>query len=63
MFFVPTGVPVPPNLIALDIPVLLAVAFVCVPVCTTGREVRRVEGGLLVAAHLTYLPYLIVERA
>lgn len=58
-----TGVPVPPNLIAIDIPVLLAVAFVCVPVFITGREVSRVEGGLFVAAYLMYLLYLIVERA
>lgn len=57
------GLPVTANLIAIDIPILVAVAFLCVPVFITGRQVSRIEGGLMVAAYIGYLAYLIVLRA
>jgi cation:H+ antiporter len=60
--FAPSGIPVEPNLILIDIPVMAGVAFICIPVFMSGRQVTRVEGGLFVASYIAYLTYLIVER-
>lgn len=56
------GVAVEPDLIYIDIPVMTAVALVCVPVFLSGRQVTRFEGGAFVVAYVTYLVYLIVSR-
>ncbi len=58
-----TPVAVDPDLIAVDIPVMIAVAMACVPVFYSGREVSRAEGILFVAAYLAYLAYLLVSRS
>jgi cation:H+ antiporter len=57
-----TGIPIPQELIWVDIPIMAAVALVCVPVFFSGREVSRVEGGLFVMAYAGYLARLIVTR-
>lgn len=57
-----TGIPVPQELIWVDIPIMAAVALVCVPVFFSGREVSRVEGGLFVMAYTGYLAGLILIR-
>jgi cation:H+ antiporter len=56
------GIPVPNELIWMDIPVMAAVALVCVPVFFSGREVSRVEGGLFVTAYAGYLAILLLAR-
>jgi len=57
------GLAVEPGLIAIDIPVMVAVAVVCVPVFVGGRRVSRLEGGLFVAAYLAYLTLLTLTRS
>lgn len=57
-----TGVRVTPELIRVDIPVMVAAGFACVPVFLTGNRITRIEGALFVAAYLAYLSYLIVAR-
>ncbi len=57
-----TGIPVPKEVIWVDIPVMAAVALACVPVFFSGREVTRVEGGLFVMAYVGYLAGLILTR-
>jgi cation:H+ antiporter len=54
------GIEVGPNLIRVDIPVMLLVAALCIPVFVSGRKVSRLEGTLFVAAYCAYLAYLIV---
>jgi len=56
------GVPVPPELVRVDIPVMVGVALVCAPVFVTGRRVSRLEGGLFVMAYLGNLAMLISMR-
>ncbi|MFA7602324.1 MAG: calcium/sodium antiporter [Novosphingobium sp.] len=56
------GIAVHPHLLRVDIPVMLAVALLCVPVFITGRRISRIEGILFVSAYSAYLTYLIVER-
>lgn len=58
-----SGVPVTPELIRVDIPVMVATGFACVPVFLSGMRVTRGEGALFVGAYLLYLTYLIVSRA
>ena len=57
-----TGIPVPQELIWVDIPIMAAVALVCVPVFFSGREVSRIEGGLFVIAYAGYLAGLTLTR-
>lgn len=57
------GVTVTPELVRLDIPLMVLVALVCVPVFITGRTVSRLEGGLFVTAYLCYLAALLFLRA
>lgn len=56
------GIGVSLHLVRIDIPVMLGVALLCVPVFITGRRISRVEGCLLVGAYAVYLSYLIVQR-
>ena len=56
------GIEVEAPLIAVDIPVMLAAAIVCVPVFLTARRIRRLEGAAFMAAYLVYLTYLLIAR-
>lgn len=60
--FPSSPVPVARSLIAVDIPVMTAVALLCIPVFYSNREVSRLEGVLFVSAYMAYLIYLIVTR-
>ncbi|NTV63934.1 MAG: protein kinase [Oscillochloris sp.] len=54
----PGGVTVAPSILALDMPVMVAVAVVCLPVFFNGMAVFRWEGGLLRRLHHPALPQL-----
>jgi len=56
------GVRVNSHLIAIDIPVMLGVALLCIHVFVSGRKISRLEGGCFVGAYLAYLSYLVVQR-
>lgn len=53
------NIPVDPQIYRLDVPALLLVSLVCVPVLLTGRRVSRGEGGLLLALYLLYVAVLL----
>ncbi len=57
------GVPVTPELIWVDIPVMALVALVCAPVFLSGREVSRMEAAVFVGSYLAYLAYLLMTRS
>lgn len=50
------------ELIRIDIPLMAAVALLCVPVFLTGRRISRWEGIAFVFAYVVYLAVLIVFR-
>lgn len=56
------GIEVSAYLIRIDIPIMLGVALLCIPVCISGRKISRIEGGLFVSAYAVYLTYLIIQR-
>lgn len=50
-----SAIPVDPGALAFDLPVMLAVAFVCLPVFWTGARIDRFEGVLLLGYYAAYL--------
>ena len=56
------GIPVSAELRAFDLPIMIAIAALCVPVFITGRRVSRVEGALMVAAYVAYVVWILAAR-
>lgn len=59
----PSGLPVAPVAVAFDIPVMVAVALVCLPIFFTGGEIARWEGALLLVYYLIYAIYLVLSAS
>lgn len=62
LLFAPGSFAVDPQLIAIDLPVMLAVSLVCIPVFLTGNRVSRGEGITFVVAYAAYLSFLLAAR-
>ena len=56
-----TGIGVSRAAISFDIPVMLAVAVMCLPIFFTDNQVSRREGLLLLAYYLLYVGYLVAN--
>lgn len=56
------GIDVDRDLVAVDLPVMVAATIACIPVFLTGRRMQRIEGGVFVAAYLVYLSSLLLLR-
>jgi cation:H+ antiporter len=59
----PGGVTVSPALLAFDLPVMVAVAVVCLPIFFNGMTVFRWEGGLLLSYFVIYTTYILLRAA
>lgn len=59
----PHGMVVPPAAINFDIPVMIAVAVVCLPIFITGKTISRWEGLLFLGYYIAYTAYLILDSA
>ena len=59
----PGGLSVARGLMFFDIPVMIAVAFACLPIVGTGHLIARWEGALFLAYYAVYLTYLILAAA
>lgn len=53
--------PVAPTAMALDIPVMLGVALLCVPIFRSGFVVTRTNGALFILCYVAYLVWLIAS--
>ncbi|MGV8084392.1 MAG: calcium/sodium antiporter [Coriobacteriia bacterium] len=58
----PGGIPIEPQLLLADLPLMGGAALLCVPVFLTGRRVSRLEGAGFVAAYSVYLLLLVLFR-
>ncbi|MGP9622054.1 MULTISPECIES: calcium/sodium antiporter [unclassified Corynebacterium] len=58
----PDGIPVPDEVLRVDMLVLVAVSLLVVLMFRTGRKLSRWEGLLLVALYAVYLTYLVLAR-
>jgi cation:H+ antiporter len=56
----PGGLEVAPALARLDLPVMVAVAFACLPIFATGHRIARWEGALFVGYYAAYVTFLIL---
>ena len=54
------GLSVPEAARNFDLWVMLAVAFACLPILLTGREIARWEGGVFLGYYAAYLLYLVL---
>jgi len=58
----PHGVPVPEDVLAADLVLLVVVGLAAVPALVSGRRMSRVEGGLSVGVYIVYLGWLLLTR-
>jgi cation:H+ antiporter len=56
----PEPVPVSSDLLAVDVPLMVAAAVACLPIMFTGFTVDRREGVVLLAFYAAYLAYLLL---
>jgi len=56
------GIALPPALVRVDIPIMVAVTLACIPIFITGRRVGRVEGGAMVCAYLGFLAFVLTTQ-
>ncbi|HRJ44179.1 MAG: calcium/sodium antiporter [Caldilineaceae bacterium] len=59
--FTKGGIAVSETAIAIDIPVMVAVAAICLPLFFTGSRISRWEGALLLGYYIAYTAYLILS--
>lgn len=57
----PNGVAVSDAALSFDIPVMIAVAIVCLPIFLTGNVISRFEGAVFFVYYLIYTAYLILS--
>lgn len=57
------GVSIDPQLVRVDVPVMVLAAVACVPIFVSGRRVGRLEGMGLLLAYVGYMGYLLAVRA
>lgn len=57
----PGGLAVAESILHVDIPVMIAVAVVCLPIFYTGYLIRRWEGCVLFAAYIGYTTWLVFD--
>jgi cation:H+ antiporter len=56
----PTELPVQPQMLAFDVPVMIAVAIACLPIFMTARTIDRWEGILFLGYYVAYTSYLVL---
>jgi cation:H+ antiporter len=59
----PSGIEVAPSVITFDFPIMIAVAFICLPIFFTGGTISRNEGGVLLMYYIVYCMYLILAAS
>ena len=59
----PGGLPIPEAVLHFDIPVMIIVAFACLPIFFSGGIISRFEGALLFGYYLAYTLYLILAAS
>lgn len=57
----PGGIEIAPPALRFDLPIMVAVALVLLPIALTGLDVSRLEGALLVGFYVAYIAYLVLD--
>jgi len=58
-----TGIEVSASVIGFDLPIMIGVALVCLPIFFTGGEISRWEGALLLGYYAAYTAYLVLAAS
>ena len=58
----PNGLAISDSVLRLDIPVMIAVALLCLPMFITSRTIARWEGALLLFYYIAYTSYLVLAE-
>jgi hypothetical protein len=58
----PHGIPVPDEVLAADLWLLVVATAATVPVFLSGKRITRIEGGLFVVTYIGYLAWLLLTR-
>lgn len=58
----PHGLTLSSSMVWVDIPIMVAVTLVCIPIFISGRRVQRGEGAAMVAAYLVFLAFLLTTQ-
>jgi cation:H+ antiporter len=61
--FSPNGIAVAPSMINFDLPFMIAVALICLPIFITGGTISRLEGLLLFTIYVVYTVHLILTAS
>lgn len=56
----PNGIPVAANVLAFDLPIMVAVAVACLPVFFNGYRISRWEGGLFAGYYIAYTVFIVL---
>ncbi|HSJ23614.1 MAG TPA: calcium/sodium antiporter [Longimicrobiales bacterium] len=59
----PGGIPVSAGALAMDIPVMVAVALLCLPIFITRFSISRIEGLLFLGYYALYTTYLVLDAS
>ncbi|MEE2733581.1 MAG: calcium/sodium antiporter [Pseudomonadota bacterium] len=59
----PEGLPVPASALALDIPVMVGVAVLCLPIFFTGYVISRSEGAVFLFFFIAYTFYVVLSAS
>ncbi len=59
----PSPLPVAQSAIQVDIPVMVAVAFACLPIFASGHQLARWEGSLFVVLYTAYVVWLVLDAS
>ncbi len=59
----PAGIAVAPSIVGFDLPIMIAVAFACLPIFFTRGEISRLEGMLLLLYYAAYTLYLVLAAS
>ncbi|WP_298134155.1 calcium/sodium antiporter [Micropruina sp.] len=54
--------PIDTDLLHIDLPIMVAVCLLCVPLFLTGKRLSRAEGVWMVAGYVAYFSYLLLAR-
>ncbi|MEM7066251.1 MAG: calcium/sodium antiporter [Cyanobacteria bacterium P01_B01_bin.77] len=57
----PSGIVIDPSVLAFDLPVMIGVAIMCLPICLNDNLVSRWEGLMLLVYYVAYTLYLIMK--
>jgi len=58
----PSSIPIPDSSLAVDLPVMIAVAIACLPIFANGYALLRWEGALFLSYYGAYLGWLVLDN-